>query len=208
MPESKCLLWGLDTVECAYYVDVANAAKFDFDALMRAREAARYEGDGEPRAIILGDTEFFLWPYGTRSGYSIILTNRLMRIECSAGMSPSFFVKFTSEGLWSVGLRELDSRLGNWMRSLGLVEFQAPRLSRVDFSFDYRIPSVDFDEDSFVSRSQKDSVHRKNGEPQTFTFGKGDVVLRVYDKVAEIHEASKKTWFFDLWGRDSGSLAN
>jgi hypothetical protein len=30
------------------------------------------------------------------------------------------------------------------------------------------------------------------------------VVLRVYDKVAEIEQQSGKTWFFPLWGEDDG----
>lgn len=35
---------------------------------------------------------------------------------------------------------------------------------------------------------------------QTFKFGESDIVLRIYDKVAEIEEQSGKSWFFELWG--------
>ena len=197
------LLHGLDTVQCAYHLDIVNATGFDYQGLLNDREAIRYSADREAKSVQLGDLEFFLQPYGTRSGYSVVLTNRHLKIECSVNMTPSFFVTYTSEGLWSIGLRELHSRFMNWSRSLGLVCIQVEKLSRVDFAFDYHLPIVDFDEDAFVSRSHKDSQHRKNGSIQTLMFGKGDVVLRVYDKVAEIKEQSGKIWFYALWGRET-----
>lgn len=73
-------------------------------------------------------------------------------------------------------------------------------LSRVDFSFDYHLPVIDFDEDSFISLSVKDTQYRKDGRIQTFKLGESDVVLRIYDKIAEIEEQSGKSWFFELWG--------
>lgn len=201
--ETEFLQTGLDTVECAYYFDVLSATAFNFDALVAQREELRYSPDREPKPIQLGSMEFFLWPYGTPSGYSIILSNRHYRVECSSGMNPSFFVRFSSEGLWSIGLRELHRQFMEWAKEMSLVELQKPGLSRVDFAFDYHLAEIDFDEDAFSSRSRKDSQHRSNGKTQTFTFGKGDIVLRVYDKVAEINEASHKVWFFDLWQRET-----
>jgi hypothetical protein len=75
-------------------------------------------------------------------------------------------------------------------------------LSRVDWCFDYSVMKRDFDMDSFVSLSDKDSQHREHGMVQTFTLGKGAVVLRVYDKIAEIKQQSAKVWFHELWGQD------
>ena len=70
----------------------------------------------------------------------------------------------------------------------------------MDFTFDYHLPVIDFDEDNFVSSFAKDNQHRKNGKVQTFRLGEGDLVLRVYNKCDEIQESSAKTWFYDLWG--------
>lgn len=53
-----------------------------------------------------------------------------------------------------------------------------------------------------MSLSSKDSCHRKDGVNQTFQFGKSDIVLRVYDKVAEIEEQNHKDWFYTLWQTD------
>jgi hypothetical protein len=35
---------------------------------------------------------------------------------------------------------------------------------------------------------------------QTIQYGKGDVVLRIYNKVIEIEEHSDKVWLFQFWG--------
>ena len=83
----------------------------------------------------------------------------------------------------------------------GLAHYQLERLSRVDYAFDYYLPEIDFDEDSFVSLAQKDTQHRKNNQVQTFDIGSDLVKLRVYNKVDEIIEKSKKIWFFKLWVR-------
>ncbi|MGB7540764.1 MAG: hypothetical protein WBM28_01960, partial [Burkholderiales bacterium] len=74
-------------------------------------------------------------------------------------------------------------------------------LSRVDWAHDYHLSEIDFNEDSFVSLASKDAQHREDRKIQTFQFGQDDVVLRVYDKVAEIQQKSHKTWFFTLWGQ-------
>ena len=76
-------------------------------------------------------------------------------------------------------------------------------LSRIDYCFDYHLSQIDFDEDSFKSKSVKDSEHRGRRKAQTFTFGGGgDIMLRLYDKVAEIKQKSDKVWFYILWGQD------
>ena len=72
----------------------------------------------------------------------------------------------------------------------------------MDFTFDYHLPLIDFDEDNFVSSFSKDNQHRKHGKVQTFTLGEGDLGLNVYNKTDEIQEKSAKTWFYDLWGME------
>lgn len=114
--------------------------------------------------------------------------------------NPSFFVKFRSLALWREGAAVMHQRFMDWATGLGLIAVRSESLSRVDFSFDYHLPLVDFDEDNFVSLSSKDTQFRKDGKVQTFQFGQSDIVLRIYDKVAEIEEQSHKTWFYDLWG--------
>jgi hypothetical protein len=196
----RLLLSGMDTVECAYYLSTAGAHGLDFEQLAQEKELLRQSKSRNPRAIVLGDKEFLLAPYGSSSGYPFLIEHADAVIAFGEFNNPSFYVKYKSLALWNSGALRLHENFLAWATSVGLVPFKPESLSRVDFSFDYQINPVDFTEDHFLSQSKKDSRFRKDGRTQTIQFGRDDVILRVYDKVAEIEEASQKTWFYDLWG--------
>jgi hypothetical protein len=195
------LLSGHDTVECAYYLRSLGECGIDFERLTALREELRQAKVREPAVVRLGNESFLLHPYGSASGYPLVMSNSEYQIQFGELNNPSFFVKFLSAALWRDSALGLHARFLEWAASVGLAPVQAETLSRVDWSFDYYLPEIDFDEDAFVSLSVKDAIHREARKAQTFSFGTGDVVLRVYDKVAEILQESGKTWFFKLWGR-------
>lgn len=196
----KFLLSGLDTVECAYYLAPSSDCKIDFAALREKRELMRRFKDTEQIVFELGGTEFMLSPNGTKSGYPFLISNRDCTIQFGEFNNPSFFVKFSSFALWNKGAKAMHDQFLQWAHGLGFVQVRPEGLSRCDFAFDFQLEDIDFDEDSFVTLADKDNKHRKNGKVQTFSFGTGDIVLRVYNKTDEIREASQKTWFFPLWG--------
>lgn len=196
------LLHGLDTVQCAYYLGLPSRKYLDFAKLAVIKEQLRLEKSREPRAVRIGGIEFFLYPYGSSSGYPLVLTNEDFKIELGEFNHPSCFVTFRSQGLWRRSAGALHDKFLTWAIGIGCEVQQPESLSRVDFCFDYSLVELDFDADSFVSQSDKDSQHREHGTIQTFTLGKGDVVLRVYDKVAEIRQQSAKVWFYELWGQE------
>lgn len=198
-PSFEFLLSGLDTVECAYYLVSGEDCQLDYESLGYEKEALRQSKNREPKHITLGSVEFFLHPYGSSSGYPFLIENADFLIAFGEFNNPSFFVKFKSLALWHTGAHALHERFLYWTTAMGLLPYGVESLSRVDFSFDYQIPGIDFTEDDFVSLSKKDSRYRRDGKLQTLQLGKGDVVLRVYDKIAEIEEASNKTWFYSLW---------
>lgn len=195
----KLLLCGLDTVECAYYLRAGLEGKLDFAALRERREAHRESKSRDPLVIELGGTEFMLSPNGTKSGYPFVISNQHCTIQFGEFNDPSFFVTYRSLALWHQGARALHERFLRWAESLGFVPTRPEGISRCDFAFDFHLPAIDFDEDSFVTVTEKDSQHRKNGEVQTFTFGRDEVVLRVYNKSAEVEESSGKYWLHPLW---------
>jgi hypothetical protein len=197
----KLLLHGIDTVQCAYYLQIAGQSGLDFQKLAEQKETIRQSKRKHPLPVKLGNSEFLLHPYGTSSGYTFVIENNDFKIEISEFMSPNFYVTFRSAALWRESAFILHDKFLSWAKSIGFEPVISEKLSRVDFTFDYNLPLVDFNLDSFVSRSRKDSQHRENGKVQTFTLGKGDIVLRVYDKVAEIEQESGKVWFFHLWGQ-------
>jgi hypothetical protein len=198
----KLLLHGIDTVQCAYYLGSPLPRYLDFARLAVIKEQLRMDKSREPRAVMLGGTEFFLHPYGSSSGYPFVLTNEDFKIELGEFNTPSCFVTFRSQGLWRQSASGLHEKFLTWATGVGCEVQRSETLSRVDFCFDYLLVERDFDADSFVSMSNKDSQHREHGAVQTFTLGKGGVILRVYDKVAEVKQHSAKVWFYELWGKE------
>lgn len=197
------LLAGLDTVECAYFLAPGLTCSLNFQWLTFEKENLRQNKSRDPKLIKLGNIEFMLQPYGSSSGYPFVISNQDFTISFGEFNTPSFFVKFRSLALWHQGAFALHQKFLNWAQSLGFVQHKPESLSRVDFTFDYSLAEVNFDEDHFVSLSKKDNRFRKDQQIQTLQFGKGDVVLRIYDKIAEIEEQSYKTWFYDLWNTES-----
>lgn len=198
----KLLLHGFDTIQCAYYMEPSIEASLDFQILASLKESIRHSKTKSPRHISLGNAEFLLHPSGSSSGYPFIISNQFFKIELGEFNIPNFFVTFPSQSLWQDSPYSLHKKFISWASSVGYQQHTSESLSRVDYCFDYKLEELDFNEDNFVSRAAKDSKHRENGKPQTFTFGKGDIVLRVYDKIAEIEQQSDKAWFFILWGED------
>ena len=193
------LLTGHDTLQCAYYLRREPDAPIDFAELLAQREVLRVSCSRDPAVVAIGNAEFLLHPYGSASGYPLVLTGPAFKIECGEFNKPSFFVTYRSEALWRESAAQLQARFLDWAQSAGLATVRPESVSRVDWAFDYHLPSLDFDESHFVSVASKDSKHREGGRIQTLTFGRDEVVLRVYDKVAEIEQQSHKTWLFALW---------
>lgn len=201
-PLFQFLLSGFDTIECAYYLIPFGNSSLDFVDLASQKDALIKAKVKKPKPIKLGSEDFLLAGHGTASGYPFLIENDAFIIQFGEFNRPNFFVKFRSVALWHNSLMDLHERFLGWAASVGLTKAQPERLSRVDYAFDYHLPVIDFDEDSFVSRSTKDSQYRKDGKVQTFKFGTENVVLRVYNKVDEINEKSQKSWLFKLWGMD------
>jgi len=196
----KFLLYGHDSVYCAYYLQCCFGEGIDFEMLSVEKEKLRQQKSKDPKPITLGGMDFLLYGYGSSSGFPFVISNRDFNIQFGENNVPNFFVTFPSEALWRKSSYLLHVEFLEWALALGYKEYQPESLSRVDFSFDYHVPEIDFDEDSFVSLSSKDSQYRQEGIVQTFNIGKGDIVLRVYNKIDEIHQQSEKVWFYDLWG--------
>ncbi len=196
------LLNGIDTIQCAYFLLPEGSGGIDFDLLGKERESIRTLRRKESLPVKLGNGEFLLQGYGSSSGYPFVMTNADFRIEFGEFNSPSFFVTFQSSALWRESASLLHVKFLEWADSVHYLPYKEESLSRVDFCFDYHLPEIDFDESHFVSRSVKDSKYRENGRLQSLTYGKGSVVMRFYDKVAEIEQQSNKAWFHKLWGQE------
>lgn len=202
-PSFHLLLSGHDTIECAYYLALfEGACLLDYEALAVQKEELRQSKSRKPKPVQLGCEEFMLASHGTGSGYPFLIENDAFSIQFGEFNKPNFFVTYRSVALWHQGAQGLHERFLRWAESVRLRPYRPESLSRVDFTFDYYLPVIDFDQDGFVSQADKDAQHRKHGKIQTFRFGTGDIVLRIYNKCDEINETSHKTWLYELWGID------
>ncbi len=184
------LINGLDSLYVSYFLDMTTG-KLDFEELEYQKQRLKADKGRQFIEISLGSETFALRPYG-RNRYAYVLANEAFEIRLTELMQPSCYVQFFSKALWTEGVGALLERFEAWRESLELRPRRPERVSRADWAFDFHLPSADFIADDFVSRAAKDATHRDNRAEQTFTFGKGDVVVRVYDKVAEIEQQSGK----------------
>lgn len=199
MTDFRFLLFGHDTVEVCYYLQPVSSCALDYQEIAFQKEALRQAKRKEPKVITLGSEIFLLKPYGSGNGFPFVMENTAYIVEFGEFNHPSFRVKFRSRALWESGAMALHQRFMAWANATGLQAVQPESLSRVDFTFDYQLPVIDFDENSMVSLSSKDNKHRDAGRLKGLVYGKSDIVLRIYDKILEIAEQSSKVWFFQLW---------
>lgn len=160
------LLSGLDSLYVSYFF-IPGMSQIDWDDLAYREELLKATGKPEDEEIQLGCQRFMLQPYGSQP-YSYVLKNRNFVVCLGENITPSCNVQFPSEGLWQYGVRELVRQFDLWAASVGLEATRAEVIARADWVFDFHIPQIDFDEDSFVSLASKDAKHCKGGKAQTF----------------------------------------
>jgi hypothetical protein len=199
----KLLLHGFDSVYCAYFLQPTGRNSLDFQKLAENQESIRQSEHKNPVNITLGNSDFLLKPYGTKSGYPFVIENGDFNILLGEYNKPNYYVQFCSQALWRESAYLLHEKFLNWAASVGFTPYRPESLSRIDYCFDYHLPEIDFDEDCFKSKSVKDRKHRGGRIAQAFAFGSGgDIMLRVYDKVAEIKQKRDKVWSHTLWEQD------
>ena len=194
----KLLLSGIDSLYISYYLD---GLGFDWEDLDYRKEQLKQDRRQDFLKVTLGGHTWALMPYGSFP-YRYILRNEYLEVSLAVNNSPNCYVKFLSVGLWVKGADWLHNWLLDWFDNLSTKQTRQETITRADFSFDFNLPIIDFEQDDFISRAAKDSLWRDHRECQSFIFGRGTVVVRIYDKIAEIIQQSEKHWFYDLWGQD------
>jgi len=117
-------------------------------------------------------------------------------------LSPSKSIPTASVRLLAIGL----ARLGHeecWHRAsqaaLACGDVRHTSLSRLDLHADVQGFEPDAEVmEGFVCPATDDSVYRSARKVQTFTYGRGEIVVRIYNKTAEL-AASGKGWMRDVW---------
>ncbi|MEM1192362.1 MAG: hypothetical protein AAGH42_03095 [Pseudomonadota bacterium] len=194
----RFLTSGIDSLYVCYPFDIA-ASSLELDTLDYQKALLKDDPSRHVYPVALGGVHFGLLTNGAFP-YRWVLANRKMTWKLARAMQPSVQVEFSSVGLWHEGANALHHQVQTIARAEKMVAVAPDGVSRVDYAFDYHIPYWDFSIANMVSRARKDSQYRAGETLQTLTFGRGDIVVRVYDKSAEIVEKSGKAWLHDIWG--------
>jgi len=104
------------------------------------------------------------------------------------------------------GTSEVYSLVKRWLEICGL-KIVSNTVARVDLCHDFNldIKNVDLqlnNEDRIITKARSSAEYREHRKVTGLQYGRGDIVLRIYDKVTELegsHNLHKKQFFFDKW---------
>jgi hypothetical protein len=208
MTTVRVLAAGTDTVHASAAGALRPGLKQELSEL-RARA-----GENGLNVDLGANTEaFILQPHGWR-GYLIWL--RSARIELMLGAPdpfPPVFIQWHSPFIHTYGLESAVSMVERWLDQ-AVMEVRAPlRVSRLDLYCDFQgwTPKVG-DLNHFSCRAVRRSLyevprqtHLMGRRFSGFTFGKGDVVCRIYDKTL-LMAARGEHWQEELWAARNPEL--
>jgi len=211
----RVLAAGVDNVFASVACDLDPGS---LSALQAARDRAQNAGDAEP--IEIAGRAFLMSPSSSRS-YTFRLSSPVMDIwaQCEGKSDrPPLLIELRSLGIHMAGVEALVEeahQVAAWCcPPLGsLPPGDGMKISRIDLYGDIQgwIPTV-ADNDRFVGRarlvadwdgktfddSQPRSRHRKGRTFSGFTFGRGRVCARVYNKTL-LMAAKGSDWMTTVW---------
>jgi len=211
------VLAGVDTLVIGFRVTEFDLSPDEWNYLEASKLAAQsalFDGGGTP--VTLRGHSFSMLAKGSH-GYDYILANDDLRVQIAAratgGSSyPEVRIRFASAFLWRYGgWQAAYFYVEKWVREWALGNEE--QVSQVDLCLDLSesLPDLDVKRGEAVTyaRNKTDFYieHHMKGMTDTgYRFGQGDLLCRVYDKLAEI-AVSNKAWFMDLW-RNNGWAGN
>jgi hypothetical protein len=191
---------GIDSLYVSFYLD---GIGIDWDRLRYEKERLRATPGEDFAEFELGGERFAL-KRGAQKPYSFCLTNRAFTLKLAERLQPRCHAQFHSELLWRDRFDGALNRFHAMLANIGTRETRPEVVARVDAAFDFAVDEPAFRSEHFVNDARKDGRWREAQKAQSFQYGKDEVVLRFYDKVAEIEKQSGKHWLFNLWGRRDG----
>lgn len=211
---ARLVAWGWDTVQEAHPFAPDGAL---VEKLRKAKEAAQEARDNGMGVSVLdiGGRKFLCHATGAAGGVAFRFENDdmifLVRSEnCDWGVS----IRYKAAGLWEHGWPALREEARDILAGLFVRKVEdEERISRADYAFDFFSPQFTREFDAAALRpllvchsSTKGrwlaEIIGTSAKDQTLTVGRANSLqLSVYDKAAEINEASGKTWMEEVWAQ-------
>lgn len=157
------------------------------------------QGHDVPQPFMLGPIEFMVHPRG-RAHWSYVLKNPEVELCVSRNAKPGapvLAVRLTAFGLANTKPAVLWELVTTFLPELGSLAQQS--VSRADVAVDVQgLDPTDEMMRNIVCAASYRGTHGTAKKTETYQFGRRDVLLRVYDKRAEI-AVSDKDWVEDSW---------
>lgn len=204
----KVLLAGVDTLVVGFSIKEFLLSQEEWAMLADAKLQAQgtmFDSGGTP--VVLRGQTFSVNPKGGR-GYEYLLVNDDLTIQLAerakdGTVYPEIHITWRSTYLWRFGWRAAYTHVRDWVNRWAVVSGE--KVSKADLCLDLNLPlpEVDLKANEVVSyakdRKEFYIVHHLKGLFDTgYSFGKDNLMCRVYDKRLEIVH-SNKAWFEVLW---------
>lgn len=154
------------------------------------------QADDVPQSFVIGDTELFVQPTGLPPWRYVLTTEEIHLRLSESDRVPCASVRLTAFGLALKGHEALWAEAEALAQAVGATESS---ISRLDLAVDFQGHVPTFEEMRDVTCPSPWRVVYPNTEhPETFQFGKGDIVARFYNKTKQIADEGK-LWMQELW---------
>jgi hypothetical protein len=187
------VLWsGIDTLEAFFRGNLREGLA---EKLQQAKEQAQAEEMSVPFQI--GDQLLFVAPTGVKP-WAWLLTSEDLHLRLSASRKvPTASTRLTARGLVTQGHEALYDLAASLAGQFGARTEGG--LSRLDLAVDFQGFEPTLAEmEAVVCSASFRPVYPNLKKPETFQFGKGDIVVRIYNKTKELAK-SGKTWLEAVW---------
>jgi hypothetical protein len=182
---------GVDTLEATFSGELTD----DIVSELRTRKELAQAKD-QAEELRLCNSMFHLLPKGAGLWPYVLRNDELIIRLGTASNVPAMSVRLLAEGLAGRGVDASWHDVREIAAELGL---SYKNCSRLDVALDYQGHWFTFDEMlSVVCPASFRPIYPNTVKPETFQFGKGDIVVRVYNKSAEIEANSHRWWIF-IW---------
>lgn len=195
---------GIDTLKVSFYADWADFS--EYESLLETKELLQATEFELSAPISIGFLKFNLHRSGVRF-YPLRLTccdvTLLLSKTVSTSSRPTIRLEIGS--LTSqTALSNTIAAIKLWFKQNG-IGIVREVVSEIHLAADFigqAIDSLDItNEDFWIYKAISFTIHKHNRRLSGLSIGKGDIMLRVYDKVLELQSAHhKKEVFSELWG--------
>jgi hypothetical protein len=209
----KILASGVDSLSLSLTVGWRDKKLFEYLAGLKEKAQIindnvegilKPDGDSEP-------WKFNIRPHGVRA-YTWLLEGKdyFIKIFNSTKPTPrpSITIEIRSETLWANGPIHSIEYILDLIEGMG-ADIHKIKSSRIDLCADMMIDAELWNpliKDQAVTRAKLKNSWDYGSDFTGLSIGRGHISSRLYDKVREICQQSKKFWMFDIWGLKMDTL--